>query len=83
LGNFRDDVRLRDYICVGCQEKFSKFEEVFMHHGPEAFFRHMIGVTGRKRSRKKNIFYEPTAGMSPLTVIAQVPGEDWTGLWQN
>jgi hypothetical protein len=82
LGNFRNDVRLRDYICAGCQEKFSKFEDVFMHHGPEAFFRHMIGVSGRKRSRKKNIFYEPTAGMAPLTVIAQMPGEDYTALWQ-
>jgi hypothetical protein len=57
-------------------------ECMFMHHGPEAFFRHMIGVRGRKKHRKKNIFYERTAGMPPLTVIAQQPGQDYTVLWQ-
>jgi hypothetical protein len=82
LGNFRDDVRLRDYICTSCQQRFSGLEDVFMHHGPEAFFRHMIGVRGRKKHRKKNIFYERTAGMPPLTVIAQQPGQDYTVLWQ-
>src|SRR5262249_15720299 len=57
-------------------------EEVFMHHGPEAFFRHMIGVKGRKKHRRKNIFYERTAGMAPLTVIAKQPGEDFSVLWE-
>jgi|SRR5580692_1880953 hypothetical protein len=83
LGNFRDDVRLRDYICTSCQQRFSSLEDVFMHHGPEAFFRHMIGVRGRKKHRKKNIFYERTAGMAPLTVIAQQPGQDYTVLWHT
>jgi len=82
LGNFRNDVRLRDYICTGCQQNFSRLEDVFMHHGPEAFFRHMIGVRGRKKHRKKNIFYDRTAGMPPLTVIAQQPGQGYTVLWQ-
>jgi hypothetical protein len=82
LGNFRNDVRLRDYICTQCQQNFSGLEEVFMHHGPEAFFRHMIGVRGRKKHRKKNIFYERIAGMPPLTVIAKQPGEDCTVLWE-
>jgi hypothetical protein len=82
LGNFRNDVRLRDYICTRCQQNFSSLEDVFMHHGPEAFFRHMIGVRGRKRHRKKNIFYERTAGMPPLTLIAQLPGQDCTVLWE-
>jgi hypothetical protein len=82
LGNFRDDVRLRDYICTGCQQKLSTLEEVFMHHGPEAFFRHVIGVSGRKKHRKKNIFYQRTFGMAPLTVTARQPGEDYAVLWQ-
>jgi hypothetical protein len=82
LGNFRNDIRLRDYICNQCQQRFSGLEEVFMHHGPEAFFRHMIGITGRKSHQKKNIFYQRTAGMPPLTVIAKQPGEDYTVLWQ-
>lgn len=82
LGNFRNDVRLRNYICTRCQKDLGSLEEVFMHHGPEAFFRHIIGVSGRRRPRKKNIFYQRTAGMPPLTVIAQQPGEDHTVLWQ-
>jgi hypothetical protein len=82
LGNFRNDIRLRDYICTRCQQNFSSLEDVFMHHGPEAFFRHMLGIKGRKQHRKKNIFYERTAGMPPLTVIAQQPGQDYTVLWE-
>jgi hypothetical protein len=39
-------------------------------------------VSGRKKHRKKNIFYERTARMPPLTVIAQQPGENYTVLWQ-
>jgi hypothetical protein len=35
LGNFRDDVRLRDYICTSCQQRFSGLEDVFMHHGQD------------------------------------------------
>jgi hypothetical protein len=82
LGNFRNDIRLSDYICKRCQGNFSSLEDVFMHHGPEAFLRHMLGVKGRKQHRKKNIFYERTAGMPPLTVIAQQPGQDYTVLWE-
>jgi hypothetical protein len=82
LGNFRNDVRLRDYICKRCQHKFSTLEDVFMHHGPEAFFRHIVGVRGRKQHRKKNIFYEPTAGMPPLRVTAKHPSGDFTVLWE-
>lgn len=82
LGNFRNDVRLRDFVCTRCQADFGNVEDIFMHHGPEAFFRHMIGVRGRKKHRKKNIFYERTAGMPPLTVIAQQPGQDYTVLWE-
>ncbi len=82
LGNFRNDVRLRSYICTRCQQNFSLLEDVFIHHGPEAFFRHMLGVKGRKAHRKKDIFSERTAGMPPLTVIAQQPGEDYTVLWE-
>lgn len=82
LGNFSNDLRLRYYICYRCQERFSSLEDVFMHHGPEAFFRHMIGIRGRKGHQKKNIFYQRTAGMPPLTVVAQQPGQDYTVLWE-
>ena len=54
-----------------------------MHNGAEAFFRHVVGVKGRKKHRKKNIFYEATAGLPPLTVIAQYPGQDYKALFQT
>jgi hypothetical protein len=82
LGNFRNDVRLRDYICNRCQKDLGSLEDVFMHNGAEAFFRRMVGVKGRKRNQKKNIFYQRTAGMAPLTVIAPQPGQDYTALFE-
>ncbi len=82
LGNFRDDPRLRLRICNDCQRKFRDAEDVFAHASPEAFFREMIGMVGRKRGRKKNIFYEPTFGIAPLTVIGTLPGEDVPILWE-
>jgi len=39
-------------------------------------------LTGRNKHRRKNIFYERTAGMAPLTVIAKQPGEDFSFLWE-
>lgn len=82
LGNFKDDPRLKYRICDDCQKKFRDAEDVFAHASSEAFFREMIGMVGRKRSRKKNIFYEPTFGIAPLTVIAPLPGENVPILWE-
>ena len=68
LGNFKDDVRLRNYICYDCQKRFSQYEEVFLRNGTEAFFRSILGFRGRKSHDGKNIFIEPTLGLPPLTV---------------
>ncbi len=48
LGNFKSDIRLKNFICYDCQKRFSKFEEVFLRNGSEAFFRNILGVSGRK-----------------------------------
>lgn len=82
LGNFKNDERLRGRICDDCQKRFSKFEDVLMHNSPEAFFRAMVGRVGRKRHKKKNIFYEPTFGISPLTVKAKLPNDEFELLWE-
>lgn len=68
LGNFKNDIRLKDFICTNCQKIFGALEDVFLHNSPEAFFRFVTGKKGRKTHRKKDIFYEPTAGIAPLTV---------------
>jgi hypothetical protein len=82
LGNFKDDVRLKDFICDDCQKRFSQYEEVFLRNGTEAFFRSILGIRGRKSHDGKNIFIEPTLGLPPLTVKgAAQPIFDHELLW--
>jgi hypothetical protein len=82
LGNFKYDDRLVNKICIDCQERFSKLEDLFLHNSPEAFFRLMVGQVGRKKHRKKNIFYEPTQGISPLAILAKHPNDETEILWE-
>lgn len=82
LGTFKGDERLVDRICDSCQRRFSQFEDVFAHNSAEAFFREMVGRLGRKKHRRKNIFYEPTLGISPLTVLGKYPDHDFEILWE-
>jgi hypothetical protein len=82
LGNFKDDVRLRNFICLECQNRFSKLEEVFLRNGTEAFFRQILGVRGRKSHQGKNIFVEPTLGLPPLTVKGLHPSVQHDLLWE-
>lgn len=82
LGNFKDDVRLKNFICCDCQIRFSKFEEVFLRNGTEAFFRNILGVQGRKGNKAKNIFVEPTLGLPPLTVRGVHPNMQHELLWE-
>jgi hypothetical protein len=77
LGNFKNDIRLRNYICTNCQGKFGSLEDVFLHNSPEAFFRFITGKKGRRSHRKKDIFYEPTHGIAPITVKARDPGQSY------
>jgi hypothetical protein len=82
LGNFKNDIRLKDFICTNCQKIFGALEDVFLHNSPEAFFRFITGKRGRKTHRKKDIFYEPTAGIAPLTIKGLQPGSSYPVLWQ-
>lgn len=82
LGNFRNNVNLKNYICYDCQNRFSQLETVFLQNGTEAFFRFMTGVKGRKKHRPKNIFVEPTLGLPPLTVTGTHPDFGLDILWE-
>jgi hypothetical protein len=82
LGNFKDDVRLKNFICYDCQNRFSKFEEVFLRNSTEAFFRKILAVQGRKDHKGKNIFVEPTLGLPPLTVKGVHPSLRRELLWE-
>jgi hypothetical protein len=82
LGNFKDDIRLKNFICYDCQTRFSKFEAVFLQNGTEAFFRNILGFRGRKNHKEKNIYIEPTLGLSPLTVKGIHPTLQHELLWE-
>jgi hypothetical protein len=82
LGNFKGDVRLKNFICYDCQTRFSRFEEVFLRNGTEAFFRKILGVQGRKSHTGKNIFIEPTLGLPPLTIKGVHPDLEHELLWE-
>lgn len=82
LGNFKDDVRLKNFICYECQARFSRFEEVFLRNGTEAFFRRILGMQGRKSHQVKNIFIEPTLGLPPLAVKGVHPDIEHELLWE-
>ncbi len=82
LGNFQGDERLVDRICNSCQGRFAQLGDIFAHNSAEAFFREMVGRVGRKNHRGKNIFYEPTMGISPLTVLGKPEGFDFEILWE-
>jgi len=82
LGNFRNNVNLKNYICFDCQKRFSQHEAVFLQNGTEAFFRFYTGVKGRKKHRIKNIFAEPTHGLPPLMVSGLHPALGIDILWE-
>jgi len=73
LGNFRGLSKLTDKVCVDCNQRFSKLEDVLLHVGPEAIFREIVGDIGRKKHRNKAIFYEHTHGLEPLKIVGNDP----------
>jgi hypothetical protein len=73
LGNFKDDIHLKNFICCECQKRFGKYESVFLQNSPEAFFRRILGYKGRSDHPSKDIFVDPTHGIAPLTVKAPHP----------
>lgn len=82
LGNFKNNEPLVDRICDNCQCVCSKLEEVFARNSTDAYFRHMLGQLGRKKHKKKNIFYDATLGIPPLAVLGKHPGHDFEMLWE-
>ena len=82
LGAFKGYEPLLGKICVGCNSDFKILEDQFIHSSPEAFFREMLGIKGRKHHSKKAIFYERSAGTDPLVIIGKYPGEDYEIFWE-
>jgi len=82
IGNFKDDIHLKSFICYDCQERFSKYEAVFLQNSPEAFYRRILGYKGRSSHARKNIYADPTHGIPPLTVKRFHPTFQHDLLWE-
>lgn len=78
LGNFRNYRSLKDMICERCNGRFSKLDEVLLNSGPEAIFRRIYGIQGRKKHRKTDPFHEFTHGRPPVEVVGRLPGDEST-----
>ncbi len=82
LGNFRHYETLDDRLCKDCNNSFSQLEEQFCRSSPEAFFRQMLGIKGRKSHVTISPFQRGSAGVPPLAMKGPPPGENFDILWQ-
>jgi len=62
LGSFRNFGKLDNKMCRKCNSEIGRIEEQFCRCGPEAFFRIVLGIKGRKHHEKPSPFYRGSAG---------------------
>jgi hypothetical protein len=62
LGSFRNFGKLENKLCRKCNGAIGKIEEQFCRCGPEAFFRIVKGIKGRKYHKKPSPFYRGSSG---------------------
>jgi len=82
LGNFKNFELLKDRICSKCNGKFSALEGQFCGPTPEGMFRQILGIRGRKRSKKKSPFYDKYSGVGPMKMVGANQPKDYPILWQ-
>src|SRR5687768_5809122 len=76
LDTFKGFEQLLDKICAECNNDFMKLEEQLCRSGPEAFFREMLDIKGRKGHQKVSPFYRGSAGGGRLILKGKPLGED-------
>ena len=82
LGNFRGYHFLRNKICNSCNKPISKAEEQFLRASPEAFYRHLFGIKGRKYHKAVSPFYRGSAGAPPIVMKFLHPESNIEILWE-
>jgi hypothetical protein len=75
LGKFKGYERLKGKICRRCNNHLGKLDDLLLTSGPEAIFRAIYGIEGRKTHRKRDSFHEMTHGRPPLEVWGRLPGD--------
>ncbi|MGB3341228.1 MAG: hypothetical protein WBB37_07080 [bacterium] len=73
LGQFKGFPELIDMVCADCNNRNKLKEEQFLRCGPEAFIKKFLGITGRKKHKKVNIFERGSAGAPPIDFIGYDP----------
>jgi len=83
LGKFLGSERLRGRVCAPCNQELGKVHDVFLHTGPEAICRELMGLSGRKKHRPKNPYMEQTHKVPPIDALGKFPGTDMDVLWES
>jgi hypothetical protein len=82
LGTYRGLGTLTRHLCRNCNERLGKLDEIFARTGPEALFRHMAGVAGRKHHRVVNPFYFHLSVQGGLRAMGKHPEYPFDVLWE-
>lgn len=82
LGSFSGHQILKGTICRNCNGSFKLSEEQFLRAGPQAFYRHMLGVSGRNVAAQPNPYYRGSAGAPPLEALFAHPETGIEVLWE-
>ncbi len=69
LGKFSGYVELTDRVCMECNNVCGLLDEQLCRSGMEAFYRVLLGITGRKEHEKVNSFYRGSAGGGRLEML--------------
>lgn len=76
LGKFQHYEQLFDRLCDKCNHTIGLLDEQFCRCGPEAFFRMILGIKGRKHHKKVNPVYRGSAGGRRIVIEADHPKLD-------
>lgn len=76
LGNFQNYEQLHNKLCSKCNGTIGLLDEQFCRCGPEAFFRIILGIKGRKHHKKVNPIYRGSAGGKRIVIEADHPKLD-------
>ena len=82
FGEFAGFPVLKNRICKTCNSIIGRIEEQLLRSGTEAFIRKYLGIRGRKKHDKKNIFQTGSSGAKPIDFKAKLPEDEFPVLWE-
>lgn len=82
LGTYRNLKHLTRHVCRDCNGALSPLDQIFARTGPEALFRHIARVSGRRYHRPVNPFYYHLNDQGGLRVMGKHPEYPFDVLWE-